>query len=1572
MATELQFTVVPLDGVYPKDTVKLSVVVSPRLRGGDWLGDYAGSMLRFTRMLQQQGLVLELEAGSRRSKVEIDRHALRPELWEALFNEKTPVRAYRFDQELVDRANRGVASFSMRECASLIKAIYREASVELALPDDGSNRRNELDHRGVLAGLVGPLAVHWGGDKEAGGVRRRHLLRLPDSRELSVRLGRLGTLTHSTAGQPLHDDEGHFDQRATQQLNYAARKDIAEGCMAFHHMPTPAWADVPEDARGKPRDPAAPPPKSNLTHDPEKVLDFHQALSALGNYPSLQRALGLVFDLELPREALEPAAFDAPRFLSVARHSLDGDFVTPTGSLRTAYWLADLGESGWAFHTASRAGVARGLFGVAALDPRAFGVAQVDVDGGMHKLVALAETINKDARIGAQPALSPDAAVFDAGATLPSLRSGGLSLYADLRAMTWLAGLNQSAADNQALEQGRAVDLYAENLTRGMRLDVWDDATDAWHSLHERSARYQFFDRENQPLDAAFDPRQLGFAPALEEGWVESAVTRPAPGTPASEDHYYLHEAFARWAGWSLSAPRPDLALAADPTRSDPETDKEPDPPESPFKIKVEHRVRPGSLPALRFGRRYRLRGRWVNLAGLSACVPDAEHGAACLGNAAGEGLSRLFALPGIDRDGLQYRRFEPVASPQVVIDDTRAVSGPGSQLRRLLIRSDNGSSSSDAAAIEAADAVVADTSGARRHLLPPRTSVEMAERMGMFDDAAGKLMADAATWALIGARDGAPPPEPLDPLDTSPRAGELPRVVANVAGKDCVFPLIEDAFLAELPYLPDAWARGVALRDLPGAPPASLARIDAATPSGPVAFETLIDPNPRPGSALLLSFGDGDWRARQGLRLALAEDPAGVASTTPPHWDADTRTLTVHLAKGARTVVPVSCYLLPGDLPKMGVWNWLQEEIARLAAQSEPPVLEPGAAADRLAHILQRVVEGGHWMLSPPVLLELVHALRQPLGVPAFQPLAVGKHFSFRPLASGPGALQTALTTAPLRPGSLGDPVKPGAQNPPGIAARRDPDELAALTGWRTLASTEAYLLGALRVHGASTGQVELLAEWSDPVDDPVKDPDSTGNERETRQSRVDRIDLPTLREGYLRAADATPPDIDVAPALQYDRPDLRHVGYYDPEHDQIAFVQPNDASLPSETTLMFDRIAAPRHVVGDTRHHRITYRAVAVSRDADCFEAPPAPVPADPRDPIPSLPPEDRFSRESARLEVSIPASARPLAPEVAYVLPSFGWQRQTDTAVKRSVRLGGGLRVYLKRPWFSSGDGELLGVALWSGGALDQDLRDRYKAYFTQWGMDPVWQTNGLGGAPTTTDFPDRLYDAHAVSLEETSEIRVDVAGYPVAFDPERQLWYTDLTLDVGYTYAPFVRLALVRYQPDALPDARVSRVVLADFAQLAAGRAVVVHPDPARARVLRVQVSGLTPRAPQPDLAAPTRVRVRVQERVPGLPEELGWRDAPQQTVDAAGFLAAQIAGEGPIKLLVGTSGAAPGALVLWEGSLCFPEPPEAGQFRLLIEEFELLKGDSSEVDRHAPQRLIFAETVLLGAALPGTA
>ena len=108
-------------------------------------------------------------------------------------------------------------------------------------------------------------------------------------------------------------------------------------------------------------------------------------------------------------------------------------------------------------------------------------------------------------------------------------------------------------------------------------------------------------------------------------------------------------------------------------------------------------------------------------------------------------------------------------------------------------------------------------------------------------------------------------------------------------------------------------------------------------------------------------------------------------------------------------------------------------------------------------------------------------------------------------------------------------------------------------------------------------------------------------------------------------------------------------------------------------------------------------------------------------------------------------------------------------------------------------------------------------------------------------------------------------MDRVGFAPQYDNGRRLWFADLTLDtLTATSGPFVRLALVRYQPNALLDAKISRVVLADFAQLTPDRSAVVTSDPYRPRTVNVVVSGVAPRAPSRN-----RVSVRVQKRDPAV-------------------------------------------------------------------------------------------------------
>jgi hypothetical protein len=203
-------------------------------------------------------------------------------------------------------------------------------------------------------------------------------------------------------------------------------------------------------------------------------------------------------------------------------------------------------------------------------------------------------------------------------------------------------------------------------------------------------------------------------------------------------------------------------------------------------------------------------------------------------------------------------------------------------------------------------------------------------------------------------------------------------------------------------------------------------------------------------------------------------------------------------------------------------------------------------------------------------------------------------------------------------------------------------------------------------------------------------------------------------------------------------------------------------------------------------------------------------------------------------------------------------------------------------------------------------------------------------------------------------------VDVAGFAPQFDKARGLWFADLTIDLAdvAAYSPFVRLALVRYQPHALDDARISRVVLAGFAQLTPDRSALVTADPHHPRTLRLVVSGVAPRGPAPTgpaaekPARPTHVRVRVQKPTTA-GGELGWEDAPAAEAAATQFY------EG--------AGLFQPDLELWVGAVTFAAKPAPGAYRLLIEEFEYIAANYAE-GRGAPGRLIYAEIVDVDTAL----
>jgi len=320
-------------------------------------------------------------------------------------------------------------------------------------------------------------------------------------------------------------------------------------------------------------------------------------------------------------------------------------------------------------------------------------------------------------------------------------------------------------------------------------------------------------------------------------------------------------------------------------------------------------------------------------------------------------------------------------------------------------------------------------------------------------------------------------------------------------------------------------------------------------------------------------------------------------------------------------------------------------------------------------------------------------------------------------------------------------------------------------------------------------------------------------------------------------------------------------------------------------------------------------------------------------------------------------VPSSARPAAPRIVYVVPTFGWERRTTTNMKTSQRTGMGLRVYLDRPWYSSGEGELLGVTLWdhaASGAVTDLKREQMKPYVTQWGLDPIWQTQTISPVPDTSDFPDKVAFDYNLKVQGSPH-RVRVAGHEVHYDPERQLWFCDISLDLPYTYAPFVRLALARYQPHSLPGVELSHVVLADFAQLTPSRSAVVTIDPFQPKRLRVVISGLGPEGPLWN-----QVIVTVQQRPKGMGGDLGWTESPDSVTTVTSD----------------SSSPQPPDAALWVGDVTFAKGSEGPQYRLLIREYEFIQaeaGATEGVEYHDNQgrafqgRLIYADTIAINPA-----
>ncbi|MFD8492718.1 hypothetical protein [Amycolatopsis sp. NPDC059657] len=292
-----------------------------------------------------------------------------------------------------------------------------------------------------------------------------------------------------------------------------------------------------------------------------------------------------------------------------------------------------------------------------------------------------------------------------------------------------------------------------------------------------------------------------------------------------------------------------------------------------------------------------------------------------------------------------------------------------------------------------------------------------------------------------------------------------------------------------------------------------------------------------------------------------------------------------------------------------------------------------------------------------------------------------------------------------------------------------------------------------------------------------------------------------------------------------------------------------------------------------------------------------------------------------------LNLRSSARPSAPDIAYLVPTFGWERGTDGGRVASTRRGNGVRVYLRRPWYSSGEGEQLGVVLFDGkGTMDPRLRQ----YVTLRAQDPLFASARVPGTPGMAEFPLAVNAKPGYRLAESETLSeltqtVAVAPHRVGYDEGRGLWYCDVTVTEGAAYTPFVRFAFARFQADSLSGVELSPVVLAQFAQLSPDRALSMVSTPGQPAGMTLTLAGTTYSAGGGRSAVVT-VAVQVADPKPMGP--LGWR-----TVSTTDLV---------------RSGEA------WSGKVTLPAARGSAPMRLIVEERERFS--------HGGTRLVYADAV----------
>lgn len=1213
----------------------------------------------------------------------------------------------------------------------------------------------------------------------------------------------------------------------------------------------------------------------------QPVFDFHKRASALADLPPLMRALGLIVDLRVE----DPGGLSAHQWI---RGVVDTPGFTPKVGVQPRVRCQTHGTRFTA--VSSSEDYVHGALRVG--DPDRFRLLSLDPDASALKLERFLRII---------PRLKGLADNKEPVTAAPStLRSTGFTLTRIGRSDQVRARQERVPALDADIRNGASPLLDAEQLIRGLRVEVWDDVSNTWHSLHKRL------------LSIAIDGLGTVLDGVANEGSLQGAALTKSdvPGVDTSGQPYYLHETVAGWDGWSLAASRPGLNLVHDTDGSEAPTDA------SEIGNQPVHAssvVAPGTLPRLRYGRSYRMRAWSVDLAGNS---PRHDTHPLVAGPLPKPGRLRATAKRLLVRLG-DDKMKTIVAEPPTTMSEPEGMA----ELRRAL----------------------------------PGIQAELSKVVG----ATGPVVS-TRLHAVEAAFAGVKPSQMLADDALVPVDDTVTEVVPFLRWE----PVLEPTVVPRFPYTEGESLTTVVVRSGvsdTGAisdPATYVAATTSAFPALGLHWRAdsqrhLLPPKTSQLECELhglfdFAIGTADPSAhRKALAIALKESGSlfdqNVIDVSVPGGTVAQQGLDLQKSPSVdpATAVELPDLLNPENRNKLQAGQYVTIDADEMVVPYLPDPLAGGLS--------MRFTDAGHDHLFPAsVFLEGMqtdYLGEWPLPRPYRLVLTDGDELSAR--------IEDAVITVSLPPGrrlrlTLSSSVPPDMLERLGLWHNLNADlkdnkvvaqvaadgwfwwltpghqvqfvhavprpvaapRITMLAGVRAPDQTSATLFGGVRIDGPSTERIDVEGEWTEYTDDPT-----AGGPQEV------------LTKGTVGGS-----------AVAY--------------HEEIAVLAHTTLELPRQRFGVHKTV----HEFGDTKHRRVHYRVRGTTRYREYF---PAQV-------LPSI---DDMSLLSEPLELSIASTARPAPPVVRDVLPLFRWEEETEPeqpfGVRRTRRSG--LRVLLERPWYSSGEGELLAVLLSTKPALGEKV--------SHWGADPVFQQTGprfervlplmdllhLAGVDDHRDAASPAIPPAMVKLHPADgSATVAAVGYKPVWDEERSCWVVDIGLDPGLAYWPFVQLTLARYQPGSLAGLELSKVVRCDPVQIAPLRfTTVTRPNDRTARIAVTGPVGIPQmqsthnvrgRSPWQVLSEMHNVRARLERYDASIGSDLGW-----QTVASV-----------DLQLLF-TPGS---ARVTWAGDLTLPEDlaparPDGGTgWRVSVEEWEKLMTDSEPGKPRTHARMVYAEQMEL--------